>query len=85
MTMVALPLESGLAIGAEEKIGLNFLAAIRTGLLFLNVLKHGFFGKLALVHIGEGLARADQKIENQPRQVKNDDERNREDLEKQVA
>ncbi len=43
MAMVALPLELGLAVWAEQKIGLNLLMAIGARLLVLNVLQHRLF------------------------------------------
>lgn len=60
--MLALTLERGAAVGAQNKVRLDLLVAVGARLLFFNVLQHGLFGEFALVGFRQCFAGAEQKI-----------------------
>lgn len=74
-----------MTIRAHQKFRRDFVVAHRADLAFLNVLKHGFAREFPLIFFCQGFARAQDHVQQETRQIKDEDERDGKELGKNVT
>lgn len=83
--MVALFVQFGVTVWADQKVGRDFMMTHRADLALFNILEHRLTRKLAFVFFRQRFTRAENQIEQQARKIKHHDEGDRERLSKNIA